>query len=90
MLFKSKEGSLLWEDRELKRRRATAIDAMLDECEPLPAHEKLMRIMKWMGVQGLILNAIPRRDLRDLHEDPRGLRAQGGGGLHLRTLCSRS
>jgi hypothetical protein len=50
----------------------------------------LMRIMKWMGVQGLILNAIPRRDLRDLHEDPRGLRAQGGGGLHLRTLCSRS
>lgn len=68
----------MWEDRELERRRAAAIDDMLDEIEPLPAHEKLMRIMKWMG------HPVLRSNVSRDSKDEGAVRSQEGVPLPLR------
>jgi arginine repressor len=69
------ENPPLWEDRDLERRRAAAIDDMLEECERLPAHEKLMTIMKWMGYP--VLQSNVSRDFKD----EGAVRSEGGGLL---------
>jgi arginine repressor len=53
----------LREDRELERRELAAMDKMLAECEPLPVHEKLMKISQWMGLP--VLTSTASRDPKE-------------------------
>jgi arginine repressor len=63
MLIDSMEAAPMSEDSELQRRRLAAVDDMLKKCEPLPDHEKLMAILKWMGCP--VLQSNVSRDLKD-------------------------
>jgi hypothetical protein len=68
---KNRKESPLWEDRELARRHAAAVDALFEECEGLPVHEQLIAIMERMGSP--VLRSNVRRDAQ-------GERAAGSEG----------